>query len=124
MLKVKTWYKTEADRDLCSLVSLGDSEGVGLVLDGLGVDGGAGEGVVGVAEQTQGVDRSFHLENTQNHVENKYFSGHEDNLLQNSHQMFVDNLSCILLSNVFSSELLKSFVSWGEQGEGAVWGEK
>ena len=71
-------YKTEADRDLCSLVSLGDSEGVGLVLDGLGVDGGAGEGVVGVAKQTQGVDRSFHLE-TQNHVENKYFSGHEDN---------------------------------------------
>ena len=62
MLKVKTWYKTEADRDLCSLVSLGDSEGVGLVLDGLGVDGGAGEGVVGVAEQTQGVDCSFHLE--------------------------------------------------------------
>ena len=56
------YVETDADRDLCSLVSLGDSEGVGLVLDGLGVDGGAGEGVVGVAEQTQGVDRSFHLE--------------------------------------------------------------
>ena len=48
------------------MVSLGDSEGVGLVLDGLGVDGGAGEGVVGVAEQTQGVDCSFHLEHTHN----------------------------------------------------------
>ena len=42
------------------MVSLLDDVGL-LVLYGLGVDGGPGEGVVGVPDQAHGVDGLFHL---------------------------------------------------------------
>ena len=43
------------------MVSLLDDVGVLLVLDGLGVDGGPGEGVVGVPYKAHGVDGPLHL---------------------------------------------------------------
>ena len=51
----------KADQYFCSVVSLLDDVGVLMVLQGLGVDGGPGEGVVGVPDQSQGVDGPLHL---------------------------------------------------------------
>ena len=107
----------KSDQNICSLVSLLDNVDVLLVLHGRGVDGRSREGVVGVPDQAQRVDGPFHL---RHRVEGKTIFKFD--LRQNSYQVLVDNLSCFLLSNGFSSKLVKSCINWGEQGEGSAWG--
>ena len=51
----------KADQYFCSVVSLLDDVGVLLVLQGLSVDGGPGEGVIGVPDQAHRVDGPLHL---------------------------------------------------------------
>merc|ERR1719454_1112222 len=75
------------------VVSLCDDVVLFLVL--LRVDRCSGEGFVRVPDQTQRVNGSFH-------------------------QMFVDDLRCLLLPECLSSKLVESFVNWGEEGEGSV----
>merc|ERR1719225_2425983 len=76
-----------------SVVSLCDDVVLLLVL--LRVDRRSGEGFVRVPDQTQRVYCSFH-------------------------QMFVDDLRCLFLSECLSSKLVESFVDWGEEGERSV----
>ena len=104
--------QTEADLNSGGVVSLCDDVVLLLVL--LRVDRCSGEGFVRVPDQTQRVDRSFHLGEGTFDIQHKKIEN------ENTHQMFVDDLCCLLLSECLSSKLVESFVDWGEQSERSV----